>query len=118
MPERPDQDGSVLFTGGPIWGLDWCPGPSAATTQYLAISTLRDLEDRPLLGTKRSRDNMASIQIWSIDTARQEAAGSSSNTGGPKCEMVICVQGGAAMDIKWMPLGARDTVGQAESKDR
>ncbi len=33
-----------------------------------------------------------------------------SDPGGMRCEMVLCVDGGAAMEIKWMPLGAWDEV--------
>jgi len=29
-----------------------------------------------------------------------------------QCEAVLCVKGGAALDLKWMPLGARDAVSE------
>jgi transcription factor C subunit 6 len=92
--------------------MDWCPGPNPDTVQYLAVSTLKDLHDNPELGTRRSRESRSSIQIWSLDTSRgkkgcRDTAGSGSAL---KCEMVLCIQGGAAMELKWMPIGARDSV--------
>ena len=35
---------------------------------------------------------------------------------GMRCEMILCVDGGSVMEIKWMPLGAWDT--QVCFKDR
>jgi transcription factor C subunit 6 len=96
----------VFYAGGPIWGMDWCPGPSSSTVHHLAVSTLRNLEDQPAIGVRRGRDSQAAIQIWSLDTDRSKGDGKSRM----QCEMVICIRGGAALDLKWMPLGARDEV--------
>ena len=81
--------------------MDWCPVPSSSTKQYLAVSTLRDTDDQPCIGVKRSTDERGAIQIWSID---------SKGGGEMRCELVLCVRGGAILDLKWMPLGAADKV--------
>lgn len=99
----------VFYAGGPIWGMDWCPGPSSSTVHHLAVSTLRNLEDQPAIGVRRGRDSQAAIQIWSLDTDRSKGDGKSRM----QCEMVICIRGGAALDLKWMPLGARDEVSRS-----
>jgi len=67
----------------------------------MAISTLRDIEDQPTIGTRRSSDELGSIQIWSFDPAKATPAW---------CEIVLCIKGSAVLDLKWMPLGARDGV--------
>lgn len=83
--------------------MDWCPVPSDSPKQYLAVSTLRDINDQPSIGVKRNRQDLSAIQIWSIE---------SKGGGTMQCEAVLCVKGGAALDLKWMPLGARDEVSE------
>jgi transcription factor C subunit 6 len=98
---HPGKDGFLFAAGGPIWGLDWCPVSSSSSRQYLAVSTLRDMDDQPSIGVKRNREDRSAIQIWSMD---------GKGGGAMQCDLVMCVQGGAALDLKWMPLGAMDEV--------
>jgi transcription factor C subunit 6 len=100
-PDALGKESYVFSTGGPVWGTDWCPVPSSSDTQYLAVSTLRDIQDQPTIGTRRSSAELGSIQIWSFDSARAIAA---------RCEIVLCIKGSGVLDLKWMPLGARDQV--------
>lgn len=95
-----------------MWGLDWCPYPGSAggerlllllTTdsggaQYVAVSTAAG--DIPI-GYRGPPEAHGSIQVWSVNEGATSA----------KCELVLCVEGGAVRDLKWMPLGAWDTEG-------
>ncbi|WWD19510.1 hypothetical protein CI109_103971 [Kwoniella shandongensis] len=115
--------GYTFFAGGPIWGLDWCPYPTAKSAdfgnaQYLAVSTLPHIETRPAMYEKWPRSSHGSIQIWSLTPSENvqgddamnasESGPTGASAGGMRCEMVLCVQGGPVMEIKWMPLGAWD----------
>ena len=95
------RDGFVFSVGGPIWGLDWAPlSPNFGDhRQCLAVSTLPGLSYDPYIGMRVASDTPGSIQIWSMDK------------DDTRCEMVLCVDGGPVMEVKWMPLGAWDDVG-------
>ncbi|RSH91739.1 hypothetical protein EHS25_009108 [Saitozyma podzolica] len=113
------KEGYVFSAGGPIWGLDWCPYPDNLAEhfgyeQYIAISPLPHIETQPALGEKWPRSSKAGIQIWSVDPpsspARPRADDTTPREGreGMRCELVLCVEGGSAMEVQWMPLGAWD----------
>ncbi|WVO21103.1 uncharacterized protein IAS62_002407 [Cryptococcus decagattii] len=115
--------GFTFFAGGPIWGLDWCPIPRSKSkefenTQYLAVSTLPHLSDQPKMFDKCPPETKGSIQIWSLlppkqpesTEEEQDLAMGGENSGGMACELVLCIQGGNAMQIRWMPLGVWDEV--------
>lgn len=63
-------------------------------------------------------ETKGSIQIWSLlppkqsESAEEEQdlAMEGENSGGMVCELVLCIQGGNAMQIRWMPLGVWDEV--------
>lgn len=86
--------------------------PEFHYAQYLAVSPLPHIETRPALGEKWPRDTTACIQIWSITPPNIASDGKVIEESRMKCEMVLCVKGGSAMDLKWMPLGAWDEVGR------
>ncbi|KAK8853096.1 hypothetical protein IAR55_003797 [Kwoniella newhampshirensis] len=115
--------GHTFFAGGPIWGMDWCPYPASRAaefgdSQYLAVSTLPHIDTRPAMYEKWPRTSHGSIQIWSLrpgfsvavdgDDVMNGAGFTGTETGGMTCELVLCVQGGPVMEIRWMPLGVWD----------
>ncbi|KIR62394.1 hypothetical protein I314_03334 [Cryptococcus bacillisporus CA1873] len=61
-------------------------------------------------------ETKGSIQIWSLLPPKQsesiekeeDLAMGGENSGGMACELVLCIQGGNAMQIRWMPLGVWD----------
>ncbi|WRT70352.1 uncharacterized protein IL334_007350 [Kwoniella shivajii] len=111
--------GHTFFAGGPIWGMDWCPYPDSKSAdfgyeQYLAISTLPHLETRPHMSEKWPRSSKGAIQVWAIspppsgEVPVDEPMDGDARTGNMTCLMVLCLSGGPAMEIKWMPLGVWD----------
>ncbi|WVW86023.1 hypothetical protein I302_108061 [Kwoniella bestiolae CBS 10118] len=108
------QEGHTFFAGGPIWGMDWCPYPDSKSgdfgyEQYLAVSTLPHLDTRPHIAEKWPQSSNGSIQIWALSPSSSDIPmnGSTYNSQ-MTCEMVLCVNGGPAMQLKWMPLGVWD----------
>nr|XP_019010200.1 uncharacterized protein I206_04668 [Kwoniella pini CBS 10737]OCF48981.1 hypothetical protein I206_04668 [Kwoniella pini CBS 10737] len=116
-------EGHTFFAGGPIWGMDWCPYPESKMKefgfeQYLAVSTLPHLDTRPHMAEKWPKSSKGSIQIWSLGSSASDdiQMDSSAYQSQMNCEMVLCISGGPAMSLKWMPLGAWDDVSQANIK--
>ncbi|ORX40716.1 hypothetical protein BD324DRAFT_647634 [Kockovaella imperatae] len=105
--------GFLLSTGGPVWGVDWCPqGLDRSSTEYLAVSSLPHIETQPSIGEKWPEDTPGSIQIWSMSLS------SDSSSSSARCDIVLCIQGGNAMDVKWMPLGAWDEASRRSSSTK
>ncbi|WWC94831.1 hypothetical protein V866_001681 [Kwoniella sp. B9012] len=120
-------EGHTFFAGGPIWGMDWCPYPDSKSAdfgfeQYIAVSTLPHLDTRPHMAEKWPQSSKGSIQIWSLSPLSADVPmDGSSQQSRMTCEMVLCVNGGPVMQLKWMPLGVWDeydvsSIGQAETK--
>lgn len=66
-------------------------------------------------------ETKGSIQIWSLlpppkqsaqedQDEEEDVAMEGERNGGMVCELVLCVEGGNAMQIRWMPLGVWDEV--------
>lgn len=63
-------------------------------------------------------ETKGSIQIWSLLPPKQSESAEEEedvsmggeNSAGMVCELVLCIQGGNAMQIRWMPLGVWDEV--------
>jgi hypothetical protein len=80
-------------------------------TQYLAVSTLPNLQSNPALGERGERGAPGNIQIWSATPPRFDGKTSQvAERGEMRCELVLCVDGGSVMEMKFMTLGAWDDV--------
>jgi general transcription factor 3C polypeptide 2 len=56
-------DDLMVHTGGPIWGLDWCPMSSIdATRQFLAISSHKQDDDLHVYGTIYEAKNIVQVR--------------------------------------------------------
>jgi transcription factor C subunit 6 len=82
--------------------------------QYLAVSPMPNLEYKPTLGSKQPKNTPGCIQIWGMVPALVNAVGIATEPNRMRCELVLCVEGGPALEIKWMPMGAWDAVSDCE----
>lgn len=87
-------------------------------TQYIAVAPFPSHSHSPEIGRRVTRPSQACIQIWSLYSTRPIAEGSSKkkkteDLGAMKCELVLCLDGGPAHDIKWCPLPTHDKVNRA-----
>lgn len=132
-----DGTGYVFSAGSPVWGMDWCPtyqpDRSGKITSfhylitrtdwelarqfrhYLAVAPFPSRSHAPSIGVKLSRPYPACIQIWVLrpKTRAENSMDEDSPQGDPaeiRCEMVLCLESGAAQEIKWCPLPAHDQV--------
>lgn len=53
----------VLFTGGPVWALEWCPTPDGAPCrQYVAVASHAGMDD--LHPVTRTSSGPGLVQLW------------------------------------------------------
>ncbi|KAI8982792.1 hypothetical protein BD414DRAFT_515960 [Trametes punicea] len=123
----PDSKSHVFNAGAPVWALDWCPiHPDDRARhryqQYLAVAPFPSRTHSPMIGTRLPRPSPACIQIWTLRPSQEQrdqmdvdsVAGvdaSAEDTGEMRCEMVLCIDGGPAFDLKWCPLPSNDSTG-------
>ncbi|KAG4305232.1 hypothetical protein PORY_001402 [Pneumocystis oryctolagi] len=92
--------GYIIYTGFPIWGLDWCPGYLKGK-QYLAISGHPDYETHSMLLSTEELKN-SSIQIWSFIPGSNDELSNK-----PFLEVFIFHSFGSVWDLKWCPLTSK-----------
>jgi len=89
--------------------------------QYLAVAPFSSSAFSPEIGCKVVRPSKACIQIWTLSPTRPVLGLGTPNgkdrdfnqeqhPGKMKCEMVLCLEGGPAHDIRWCPLPSHDVV--------
>ncbi|KAH7889341.1 hypothetical protein F5I97DRAFT_1993652 [Phlebopus sp. FC_14] len=108
----------IFNAGAPVWGVDWCPTypadrPFRQFKQYLAIAPFPTRSHAPSIGVKAQRPTPACVQIWALrprerDPNAMEEDEPSQEGAETKCEMVLCLEGGPAQEIKWCLLPAHD----------
>ena len=128
----PESRAHVFNTGASVWGLDWCPihpddrprkyisvysgtpltsraEPDCSYKYYLAVAPLPSSAHSPEIGIKVPRPSRSCIQLWSLGrSAGVEECGD--DNGEMHCEMVLCIDSGTAMELKWCPLPSHDPV--------
>ena len=68
------------------------------------------LDTKASIGYKWPINSPSSIQIWGAAPPILDAQDKVVVEGHMNCELVLCIGGGPALDLKWMPLGAWDDV--------
>ena len=91
-------DTGVLFTGGPIWAVDWCPNGSAdKSVVYFALSTQEEVDEKGvnLKSGQEEECGKGLIQIWKYDKATR------------RTELVLAIthEFGRNWGLKWVPSG-------------
>lgn len=121
----PDTLAVVFNTGAPVGSVDWCPlspdfqackfsnetriaplTPLSANSfkQFLAVAILPSADYQIPVGLKAQRPHAGQLQIWSLEK--------SNITGLPviACDMVLELDCGPALDLKWCPLPSHGQV--------
>jgi hypothetical protein len=122
----------VFNAGASVWGLDWCPihpddrsrknmfvwcgapltsrvGPDCSYKYYLAAAPLPSPTHSPKIGIKVPRPSRACVQLWSLGPS-PGIGESGDDKGEMHCEMVLCIDSGPALELKWCPLPSHDSV--------
>ena len=86
--------------------------------QYLAVAPYPTRSYSPEIGRRITRPSQACIQIWTLGPTREVFANQEEKNandmerdqGQMRCEMVLCLSGGPAHEIRWCPLPSHDLV--------
>ncbi|OCH93813.1 hypothetical protein OBBRIDRAFT_817558 [Obba rivulosa] len=129
----PGSRSHVFNAGAPVWGLDWCPihpddRPRNSYKQYLAVAPFPSRDHSPVIGSRVQRPAPACIQIWSLGPSQEPATndnaekktgkgtGREDDAGEVQCEMVLCLDAGPALEVKWCPLPANTSSERSTSE--
>ncbi|XP_076083039.1 uncharacterized protein LOC143054060 [Mytilus galloprovincialis] len=93
------KDYGLIFTGGPVWGLAWCPYPHNVRQQYqyLAVSCHPDMDT--IHQVTDTNEGPGLIQIW--NTGKLNHAVECMPT--PKLEFCIAHDYGVVRKMSWCP---------------
>jgi hypothetical protein len=86
--------------------------------QYIAVAPFPSGSFSPDIGCKVPRPSYGCIQIWTLSPTRAIELQVDKNgheqtpadVGDMRCEMVLCLDGGPAHEIRWCPLPSHDVV--------
>lgn len=64
-PSHEDRWDMLLFAGGPIWAMEWCPTPDGApATQYVALACHRGMDDQHYVNKTYTGPGL--VQLWDL----------------------------------------------------
>ena len=86
-----------------------CGEPDCSYKHYLAVAPLPSRTHSPEIGIKVPRPSRACVQLWSLGPSG-DAETSDDDKGEMRCEMVMCIDSGPALELKWCPLPSHDSV--------
>nr|XP_019966621.1 PREDICTED: general transcription factor 3C polypeptide 2-like [Paralichthys olivaceus] len=90
----------LLYAGGPVWAMEWCPTPDGApATQYIALACHRGMDDRHYVNKTYTEPGL--IQLW--DVGKMEY--NSSPDSQPTLAYGLAQDKGFIWNLKWCPAG-------------
>lgn len=97
---------SVLYAGGPVWTLDWCPlattedGTSGPlhTVETLALSTHPKRQRRNPIGLQHT--GPGALQLWAVPSS---VGNNLVPSGLPRLLALLWHEGNLAWDVQWCP---------------
>uniref|UniRef100_A0A3P9I9F1 General transcription factor IIIC, polypeptide 2, beta n=1 Tax=Oryzias latipes TaxID=8090 RepID=A0A3P9I9F1_ORYLA len=91
----------VLFTGGPVWALEWCPTPDGAPCrQYVAVACHAGMDD--LHPVTRTSSGPGLVQLWDCGELEYNCRPDSP----PALVYGLAQDKGFIWGLKWCPSGA------------
>ncbi|KAF7346119.1 Pre-mRNA splicing factor [Mycena sanguinolenta] len=97
-----------LQSGSPCVGESIGVQYTVETDMYLAVAPLSSASHSPDIGVKMKRPAPACIQIWTLSPTKPGLS-DATDKGVMRCALVLCVDSGAAQDLKWCPLPSHDS---------
>ncbi|KAK5852620.1 hypothetical protein PBY51_006472 [Eleginops maclovinus] len=65
LPAHQERWDMLLYAGGPVWAMEWCPTPDGApASQYLAVSCHRGMDDQHCFN--KMYGGPALVQLWDL----------------------------------------------------
>ncbi|XP_033505045.1 general transcription factor 3C polypeptide 2 [Epinephelus lanceolatus] len=100
VPSHPDRWDMMLYTGGPVWAMEWCPTPDGApASQYLALACHRGMDDQHYVNKTYSGPGL--VQLWNLGTLEYNCRPDSQ----PALAYGLAQDKGFIWHVKWCPAG-------------
>ncbi|XP_068199205.1 general transcription factor 3C polypeptide 2 [Antennarius striatus] len=100
VPPHPDRWDMLLFAGGPVWAMEWCPMPDGVVaSQYVALACHRGMDDHHCVNKTDAGPGL--VQLW--DVGRLECG--SRPDSPPALAYCIAQDKGFIWHLKWCPAG-------------
>ncbi|XP_059213002.1 general transcription factor 3C polypeptide 2 [Centropristis striata] len=100
VPAHPDRWDMLLYTGGPIWSMEWCPTPDGApASQYVALACHRGMDDQHYANKTYSGAGL--VQLWDLSTLEYNSRPDSQ----PALAYGLAQDKGFIWQLKWCPAG-------------
>ncbi|XP_061126120.1 general transcription factor 3C polypeptide 2 isoform X1 [Syngnathus typhle] len=100
LPAHPQCWDMHLFTGGPVWAMEWCPTPDCAVaSQYLAVACHKDMEEQHYF--HKTYSGPALVQLWDVGTLEYNTRPDSQ----PSLAYGLALDKGFIWHLKWCPSG-------------
>ncbi|XP_073348340.1 general transcription factor 3C polypeptide 2 [Pagrus major] len=100
VPAHPDRWDMVLYAGGPVWALEWCPTPDGApASQYIALACHRGMDDQHYVNKTYSGPGL--VQLWDISKLEYNSRPDSQ----PALAYGLAQDKGFIWHLKWCPAG-------------
>mmetsp|Transcript_26644 Transcript_26644/g.63295 ORF Transcript_26644/g.63295 Transcript_26644/m.63295 type:complete len:643 (-) Transcript_26644:41-1969(-) len=100
--EKADQvssrDEGLVFVGGSVWSMDWCPCSSEKDVLYLAVAALPQGREETPIGVQVHDKSV--IQIWAISVLSEEHT---TLQAPPQLEFLIAVDSEVVHSLAWCP---------------
>uniref|UniRef100_A0A1A7WT83 General transcription factor IIIC, polypeptide 2, beta n=1 Tax=Iconisemion striatum TaxID=60296 RepID=A0A1A7WT83_9TELE len=90
----------LLFAGGPVWALEWCPTPDGApASQYLALACHRGMDDVHQVNQIYTEPGL--VQLWDCGSLKYNSRPDSQ----PALAYGLAQDKGFIWQLKWCPAG-------------
>ncbi|KAA8582879.1 hypothetical protein FQN60_015425 [Etheostoma spectabile] len=100
VPSHPDRWDMLLYAGGPVWAMEWCPTPDGApASQYLALACHRGMDDQHYVNKMYSGSGL--IQLWDLGMLEYNSRPDSQ----PAFAYGLAQDKGFIWQLKWCPAG-------------
>ncbi|XP_074541915.1 general transcription factor 3C polypeptide 2 [Halichoeres trimaculatus] len=100
LPAHPHRWDMFLFSGGPVWALEWCPTPDGApASQYLALACHRGMDEKHCCNETYTGHGL--VQLWDVC----ELDTSSRPESTPALSYGLAQDKGFIWQLKWCPAG-------------
>ncbi|XP_005464867.1 general transcription factor 3C polypeptide 2 isoform X2 [Oreochromis niloticus] len=100
IPPHPERWDMMLYAGGPVWALEWCPTPDGApATQYIALSCHQRMDDFHYVNKTSAGTGL--IQLWDVGKLKYGNRPDSK----PVVVYSLAQDKGFIWHLKWCPAG-------------
>ncbi|KAM6991998.1 general transcription factor 3C polypeptide 2 [Tautogolabrus adspersus] len=100
VPAHPDRWDMLLYAGGPVWAMEWCPTPDGApASQFIALACHRGMDDKHCFNKTYTQHGL--VQLWGLGSLECNSRPDST----PAFTYGLAQDKGFIWHLKWCPAG-------------